>query len=281
MTKLSSRSATNFTGRPKQLRQRGRRHLVCIGVNLDAEGAADILGHHPHLVLLKTEVLGKQVLHHVRRLGALIDRETLVARVPIGDDRARLHGHAGVPAEAERGFNHRVGLRKRLIRRAGFKLALESEIVAQLRMDDWRRRIERSLRIRDRRQLLVGRLRPTRTHPRHARGFARQRRHTASPCQQARSTASGYCGADLIPLRWVSTPTHGVMAFASSAPVTTATTPAACLAAAVSMLLMRACACGERTKATCAMRGNVMSLTYWARPWVSRARLGRGTERPI
>src|SRR5437867_765450 len=29
------------------------------------------------------------------------------------------------------------------------------------------------------------------------------------------------------------------------------------------------------------MRGNVTSLTYWARPWVSRARLGRGTERPI
>ena len=45
--------------------------------------------------------------------------------------------------------------------------------------------------------------------------------------------------------------------------------------------LMRAWACGERTKATCAMRGSVTSLTYWPRPCVSRARLGRGTERPM
>ena len=35
------------------------------------------------------------------------------------------------------------------------------------------------------------------------------------------------CGADLMPLRCVSTPTHGVITLASSAPVTTATTPGA------------------------------------------------------
>ena len=89
------------------------------------------------------------------------------------------------------------------------------------------------------------------------------------------------CGADLMPLRCVSTPTQGVMTFASSAPVTTAITPGAFFAAAVSMLLMRACACGERTNATCAMRGSTTSLTYCARPCVSRARFGRGTERPM
>ena len=89
------------------------------------------------------------------------------------------------------------------------------------------------------------------------------------------------CGADLMPLRWVSTPTQGVMTFASSAPVTTAMTPGAFFAASVSMLLMLACACGERTNATCAMRGSTTSLTNCARPCDSRARLGRGTERPI
>ena len=41
------------------------------------------------------------------------------------------------------------------------------------------------------------------------------------------------CGADLMPLRWVSTPTHGVITFASSAPVTTAMTPGAFFASAV------------------------------------------------
>ena len=89
------------------------------------------------------------------------------------------------------------------------------------------------------------------------------------------------CGADLMPLRWVSTPTQGVMTFASSAPVTTAMTPGAFFAAAASIDVMRAWACGERTKATCTMRGSATSLTYWPRPCVSRARLGRGTERPI
>ena len=89
------------------------------------------------------------------------------------------------------------------------------------------------------------------------------------------------CGADLMPLRWVSTPTQGVMTFDSSAPVTTAMTPGDVFACAASMLLMRACACGERTKATCAMRGSTTSLTNCARPWLSRARFGRGTERPM
>ena len=64
------------------------------------------------------------------------------------------------------------------------------------------------------------------------------------------------CGADLMPLRCVSTPTHGVITLASSAPVTTAITPGAFFASAVAMFLIRACACGERTKATWAMRGS-------------------------
>src|SRR5215468_3301957 len=29
------------------------------------------------------------------------------------------------------------------------------------------------------------------------------------------------------------------------------------------------------------MRGSVMSLTYWPRPWVRRAKFGRGTARPM
>ena len=54
---------------------------------------------------------------------------------------------------------------------------------------------------------------------------------------------------------------QGVQTFASSAPVTTAMTPGAALAASVSIDTMRACACGERTKATWPMRGGTVSLT--------------------
>ena len=106
VTKLSSRSATNLIGRLEQLRKGYRRHLVRVGVNLDAERAADVLGDDADLMLLKPEMLGEQVLHHVRRLRALIHSHALLAGVPVGDDGARLVGDAGVAAEHESRFDH-------------------------------------------------------------------------------------------------------------------------------------------------------------------------------
>ena len=85
-----------------------------------------------------------------------------------------------------------------------------------------------------------------------------------------------------MPLRWVSTPTHGVITLASSAPVTTAITPGARFAAVGIDRLMRAWAWGERTNATCAMRGSTTSLTILRRaPGSGAPRFGRGTERPM
>ena len=43
-----------------------------------------------HLVLLERQMLGEQVLHHVRRLRAMIGGQALLARIPVGDDGARL-----------------------------------------------------------------------------------------------------------------------------------------------------------------------------------------------
>src|SRR5262249_14078413 len=59
----------------EQLGERDRRHLVRISVHLDAERAAHVLGHDADLMLLEPEVLGEQVLHHVRRLRAMVDGE--------------------------------------------------------------------------------------------------------------------------------------------------------------------------------------------------------------
>ncbi len=139
----------------EQFRQRHRRHLVGIGVHLDAERAADILGEHAHLVLRQAEMLGKQVLHHVRRLRAVIDRHFLLAGVPVGDHGARLGGDAGVAAEQEGGLHHRVGFGKGLVRRADFQFAFEAEIVAEFRLDHRRFRVERGFRIGNRGQRLV------------------------------------------------------------------------------------------------------------------------------
>ena len=46
-------------------RRRDRRHFVGIGVHLDAERPAHVLGHH-RMMLFEPEMLGEQVLHHVR-----------------------------------------------------------------------------------------------------------------------------------------------------------------------------------------------------------------------
>ena len=123
---------------------------------LDAERAADVFRDDAHLLLGQVEMLGEQVLHHVRRLRALVDREALLARVPVGDDGARFGGDAGVAAEQEGGFHHFVGRREGLVRLAHFQLSFKAEIVAELGLDHRGLRIERGFRIGDRRQFLIG-----------------------------------------------------------------------------------------------------------------------------
>ena len=59
----------------QEFRQRISRHLIGIDVNFDAEGAADVLADHPNLRFLKPEMERRDVLHHVRRLSALVDRQ--------------------------------------------------------------------------------------------------------------------------------------------------------------------------------------------------------------
>ena len=83
---------------------------------------------------------------------------------------------------------------------------------------------------------------------------------TGSPTQQARSTASGYCGADFMPGKQVSVPTQGpVHSTASSAPVMTRATPGWRLASATSIETILAWANGLRRNAACSMRGSVTS----------------------
>ena len=168
----------------QQLRQRHHRHLVGIGVHLDAERAADVLGDDAHLMLLEPEMLGEQVQHHVRRLGAVIDGQALLAGIPVGDDRARLVGDAGVAAEHEGGLDHRVGLGEALVGIAGGVDALEAEVVADRGMDHRRRRIERGLGVGDGGERLVVHRRPSRRRPRPRRGCAPPRRRPPRPASR-------------------------------------------------------------------------------------------------
>ena len=86
-------------------------------------------------MLFKPEVLGEQVLRHVRRLRALINGQALLAGIPVGDDGARLVGDAGMAAEHEGRLDDRIGFGKALVGIAGVERALEGEIVAERGMD--------------------------------------------------------------------------------------------------------------------------------------------------
>ncbi len=139
----------------EEFRQCRRRHLVGIDVHLDAERAADVLGENAHLIFFEIKMLGEQVLHHVRRLRALIDGEARFARIPVGDDRARLIGDAGVAAEHKYRLDYGIRFGETLVRFADIKDALKGEIVAKLGMDDRRFGIERRFRVGDAGQRFV------------------------------------------------------------------------------------------------------------------------------
>ena len=114
----------------QQLRQCIGCHLVGIDMDLDAERAADILADHAHLLLLKPEMQRRDVLHHVRRLCALIDREPRFRSIPVRHHRPRFQRHSGVPAKDKFRFHNLIGLGKGLIDVARIVIALKSQVVA-------------------------------------------------------------------------------------------------------------------------------------------------------
>ncbi len=84
-----------------------------------------------------------------------------------------------------------------------------------------------------------------------------------------------------MPFRCARIATQGSQWAARSLPVKTFNTPGIFNASAASMLTIRACACGLRAKATCTMRGRIMSSTYWPRPSTSFLAFGRGIDLPM
>jgi hypothetical protein len=148
-------------------------------------------------------------------------------------------------AEHERRLGNHVGVGKTLVGIAGRERALEGEIVAKLGMDHRGRGIERGFRIGDggERFVIDGDERAG------VFGFGAR---------------AGNDGTDRLPLPAGAVDGDGVLRrrfqalqvrqhadprrdhLGELAPVTTAMTPGARRACAVSMALMRACACGER-----------------------------------
>ena len=130
----------------------GRRHLVTIDVDFDPERTADVFAHHADLVLLQAEMQRKQVLHHVRRLRALVDRKPAIALVPIRHQGPRFQRDTRMAREPELRLDHLIGRRQRRIHLPGVDPAFPREVRAQLRMHQRRCGIECVFDIDQRRQ---------------------------------------------------------------------------------------------------------------------------------
>src|SRR6266478_4156737 len=98
---------------------------------------------------------GRDVLHHVRRLRALVDGQPLFGNVPVGHYSTRLQRHAGMPPKDEIRLHHLVGLGKRRIDSASLEVTLERQIVTERRMNHRGFRIERGPHVRYCIQFLV------------------------------------------------------------------------------------------------------------------------------
>jgi len=129
----------------------------------------------------------------------------------------------------ERVLDHQVGLSERRLDVAGVDRFAETPGCRQAR-HEWGAHRERA-RSSCRRQQAAPAIRcaPARRRPPPRPESAPRPWPTGSPTQQARSTAIGYCGADFMPGKQVSVPTHAaVQSLASSAPVMTGRLPAGC-----------------------------------------------------
>ncbi|OIQ63242.1 hypothetical protein GALL_552170 [mine drainage metagenome] len=115
----------------QQFRQCVGRHFVGVDVDLDAKGAADILADHANLRFFKAQMKCRDVLHHVRCLRALVDRQPRFGRVPVRHHRARLQRHARVPSKDKIRFHDFVGTGKGRIDGARVEVALKGKVIAE------------------------------------------------------------------------------------------------------------------------------------------------------
>ena len=109
---------------------------------------------------------------------------------------------------------------------------------------------------------------------------------TASPTKRAVSTASAWCGGDIVGLPSARRKSDELgigptPARTRSAPVRTACTPGIAAAASTPMCAIAACACGERTKYAYSWPGAGRLSENWPRPRNSASSSTRAIDLPL
>ena len=133
-------------------RHGGDRDLIRIDMHLDAKAAADILADHTDIAFFHAKLLGKDALHHMRRLGGMIHGECFIRRVVIRNDGARFQRNTGMAPGDKTRLHHLMRGRESRGDISAFSRACEDKIIAQFRMDHDRVGGERCLHIGLRRQ---------------------------------------------------------------------------------------------------------------------------------
>ena len=139
---------------PAEHAQAHDRHVLVIDMQLHAEGAADIGSHDAHARFRDTVMARIEVLELVGRLRRVMDRELALARIPVGEDRARLQRHCRMPAEMEFLLDDMGGPPENLVDAAGVEPAAEAEIVGDCASGPVGTRLPRGVHVDNRRQLL-------------------------------------------------------------------------------------------------------------------------------
>ncbi len=138
----------------KRHRRRCCRDLIAEGVNLQPERAADVGRDHADIVLGNAQRAREHRLNHVRDLAARIDGQPRRMFVIVGEDGAGLEAHRRVAAEIERPVDNDVGGLHGGVYPASVDHLAEGNIVAEIRMQHGRLRVERGFLVRNRGQLL-------------------------------------------------------------------------------------------------------------------------------
>ena len=137
------------------LRDGRRRDLVGVDVDLDAVGPAHVPADDADPRFRQVEVLRQHDLNHVRRLRGVPCGHLPLPWIPVHEDGARFERDAGVPSGLEMRFHHGVRGGEGRIDVAFLVQTLEGEVVAHLRMQDRRGRIERAHHVGDLGQRVV------------------------------------------------------------------------------------------------------------------------------
>ena len=113
----------------------------------------------------------------MRRLLRVVNREALLGRRPVRNLAARLQCYAGVASELKRGFQHMVGASERCVHATRVQAAGKAQVIAQLRVDQGRGRVQRSFDIHHRRQHVPLHLQVLQCVFRLRAGLGHQRHH--------------------------------------------------------------------------------------------------------